>query len=462
MHKILRIILFYFLSRLISAQEIIWIPSDSLLYAYQKNNKYVRIYAYSDKTSYVYRDSVQIPVALQSDKNFRFSHGRLGHGENFIVVKSDKTKSYYILEHDINKNIFNWHSNIQESLINEWFGASAMQYFRDEFQYRGYWILDSGNKRFFLNKLKYSPTNAHFIRYENEWQYDFQHRKVKELWAYGMAENNFILNVYVEEGAKKGWWTLALNDANGKVKYYRRLTRDNDSLTHRLEYFKYDTVFKQFLVITGKNYSLKDFGKNKKEIQFSILDTNLDVLRTWTLFVNTNTKVMKDLKIEYVQPMHYAALAINEFEYSISAWGWGKKNGFYFPVAYYERTLSAEKPIVKTSVNTFPTDILLKDLLLQKINIDSLPLLTEIKDFIFHYPVYSDTSMFITALADVESKYVYVLKPIPSSMISITTFLVEEKIKLLKNESLAMFKSRYFVWMVNQKTGRVIVARKRK
>jgi hypothetical protein len=171
---------------------------------------------------------------------------------------------------------------------------------------------------------------------------------------------------------------------------------------------------------------------------------------------------MKDLKIEFVQPMHYAALALNEFEYSISAWGWGKKNGFYFPAAFYERLLSAEKPLVKTSVNSFPTDILMKDLLLHKKNSDTLPLHTEIKDFSLHYPFYSDTSAFITALTDVENKYVCVLKPYPSSMVSITTFLVEEKMKFPKDEPLTMFKSRYFVWMVNQKNGQVIIARKSK
>jgi hypothetical protein len=224
----------------------------------------------------------------------------------------------------------------------------------------------------------------------------------------------------------------------------------------------YDTTYKQFLVITGKNYTLKDFGRNKKEIQFCVLDTNLDVLRTWTVFVNTNTKVMKELKIEQVQPMHYAAMAKNEFEYSICAWGWGKKNEYYFPVAYYERTLSAEKPIVKTSVNTSPTDMLMKEILLNKKNADSLPLQTEIKDFFIHYPMHSDTSIFITILTDVNNKYVYVLKPFPSSMVSVTTFMVDEKIKFSKDEPIAMFKSRYFVWLINQKSGRVILARKSK
>lgn len=453
---------FFLISIILSAQEMMWISSDSLLFSFRRSNKYVRMDAYSDRTTPFFSDSVLLPNILQNDKSLRFSAGRFAHGKCFLIFKSDKARSLHMLEYVKAKKSFQWQSNLMEQTVNEWFGPSALRFFNNDDQYLVYWIQDSGNKRFFLNKLKYSPDNERPIRYENVWQYDFQHRKVKDVRAYGLAEKNFILNVYVEDGTKKGWWTLALNDETGKVKYYRRLTRDNDSLTNRLEYFVYDTVQKQYLVITGKNYTLKDFGRNKKEIRLSVLDTSLDVLRTWTLFVNTNTKVMKDLKIEYVQPMHYAATAINDFEYSISAWGWGKKNGFYFPVAFYERSISADNPIVKTSINTSPTDILMKELSIYKNNMDTLPLHTEIKDFTIYYPFYSDTSVCITMLSDMENKYVCVLKPYPSTQIATTTFLVEEKIKFTKDEPLALLKSRYFVWVVNQKNGRLILARKSK
>jgi hypothetical protein len=418
--------------------------------------------AFSDKTTRTSYDSVLLPTSLQGDKTLLFSFGRFAHGRNFLIVKSEKNKTYYLLEHVLNKNIFLWQSNVQESVINEWFGPSFLRFFYKEFQYKGYWIQDSGNKRFFLNKLKFSPDAARPLRYESVWQYDFQNRKVKEALPYGMAGKNFILNVYVEDAPKRGWWALALNDDNGKVKHYRRLTRDNDSLTHRLEYFMYDTTYKQFLVITGKNYTLKDFGKNKKEIHFSILDTNLEVQRTWTFFVNTNTKVMKELKIDYVQPMHYAALALNETDFSVSAWGWGLKNAYYFPVAYYERTLLTEKPIFKTSINSSPTDLLMRNLSIEKKRMDTIPAITNINEFGIHYPTYMDTSVYINIITDKEYKYINILQPIPSSLIAVTTFIIRESIKMPKDEPLALFKSKYFVWIVNQKKGKVVIAHRRK
>ncbi|MCX8080273.1 MAG: hypothetical protein N3F09_03445 [Bacteroidia bacterium] len=415
---------------------------------------------YEDSTNPKRKDTISLPNSFEKNAGFVLYEGKFVHGQMFVFFNKKKSNQYAVLKYTPETKEKNWILSLDANTVNEWFVPLPLRIYEKNFRYEAFWIRDSSKENFFINKRKWVPDEKNFLRYEKVWQYDFKNRKVSDIKSFGVFDGSLLLNVYINKGEKMGWWALAIDDKTGNIKYYKRLTYDTDTIINRVYCFSYDTLLKQYYVVTGRKHTIKNLIRNKI-FQFTILDSSMEIVRTWTVYTNINLKKLKEYNIEKAAPMNFMIKTISEVEYQFSSWGWGLKNGYFFPVCFFSKNIHTEQPSFKISIISEPQNNVFSELNLSLPNKFFSDSTFDFNSFSDLYPHSFDSVLHISMVQDNYKKNVFVLKANNFGKFTFPSFDIKEKFTFESNMQIIFFENRNFIWLVNASNGGIFFSKRK-
>jgi len=451
------VILFLILSffNFLMTQNDIWTSTSNHVFHVQLDHLklFIERFTQSDVPDTIH---IPLPREIMKEKKASLHDVRLLFNRLFVFIKVPQKNNFNVLElHPDSLHIKKWYLNVSEQEEKSSQQVRIFQYDDGNFRYEAFRIKDSSQERIFLNKYKRVTSHSNPWKYEKIWQHDFEKRKISQLRIQKIKKDEILFNAYISDGTKKGWWALILNNSNGKLKYYRRLTTE-DSVAKRIYYYKYDSATQYHIFIIGDDFHLAEFGRHKN-FTFHLLDSVLEPVRTWSLYPNINMKILKSMNMERFQPLHFSVKIKNEVDIEIFVWCWASKKGFYFPVSLNFRKTSIDNPYPKLSLNNEPEELIVQQSDFSNVPSDTLSGNLPLDDFSFYHPYFLNEKNldYAVYIPSGKNKHtLFFLSPVPKTGDKYSFSIIEKK-EADKSGKFLMFFTKQHAWLINTQKNKI-------